>query len=54
MTMQDHGGSGKKGGLSLITDLIVNTLSDTAALLSLQSYTQTVPGSPLTRVILVE
>lgn len=54
MTMQDHGGSGKKGGLTLITDLIVNTFSDTAALLSLQSYTQTVPGSPLTKVTLVE
>jgi putative Tad-like protein involved in Flp pilus assembly len=54
MTMQDHGGSGKKGGLSLTTDLIVNTLSDTSALLNLTSLTQTVPGSPLTRVTLVE
>ena len=55
MTMQDHGGSGKKGGLTLVTDLIVNTLSDTSALLNLSSYTQQNPGaSPLTKVTLVE
>lgn len=54
MTLQDHGGSGKKGGLTLITDLIVNQLSDTAALITIQSYSLTVPGSPLSTVTLVE
>jgi hypothetical protein len=54
MTLQDHGGSGKKGGLVLTTDLIVSTLSDTAALITIQSYSLTVPGSPLTTITLVE
>ncbi len=54
MTLQDHGGSGKKGGLILTTDLIVNTLSDTAALITITSYSLTVPGSPLTTITLVE
>jgi len=55
MTLQDHGGSGKKGGLVLNTDLIVGTLSDTAADISINSFSQTNPGSSqLTRVTLVE
>jgi Flp pilus assembly protein TadG len=54
MTLQDGGGSGKKGGLSLTTNLIVKTLSDTAAELTITSYSQTVPGSPLSKVVLVE
>jgi hypothetical protein len=55
MTLQDHGGSGKKGGLVLNLDLIVNTLSDTAADISISSFSQTNPGaSPLTKVALVE
>lgn len=55
MTLQDHGGSGGKGGLVLNTDLIVNTLSDTAADITINSFSQTNPGlSQLTRVTLVE
>jgi hypothetical protein len=54
MTLQDHGGSGKKGGLNLITDLIVNQLKDTAALITITSYSLTVPGSPLSTITLVE
>jgi hypothetical protein len=54
MTLQDHGGSGKKGGLILNTDLIVKTLSDTAADITINSFSQTTGASQLTRVTLVE
>ncbi|WP_263365941.1 pilus assembly protein TadG-related protein [Edaphobacter bradus] len=53
-TLQDNGGH-TTGGLQLVTDLIVNTLSDTASMLSLTSYTQSCGcNSPLTKVALVE
>jgi Flp pilus assembly protein TadG len=55
MTLQDHGGSGKKGGLILNTDLIVKVLNDTAADITINSYSQSNPGlSLLTRVSLIE
>jgi hypothetical protein len=51
--LHDSGGD-KKGGLQLTTDLIVGTLNDQTATLSLTSYSKTVAGSPLTTVALVE
>jgi hypothetical protein len=53
LALHDSGGD-KGGGLQLITDLIVGTLNDQTATLSLTSYSKTVPGSPLTSVALVE
>jgi Flp pilus assembly protein TadG len=51
--LQDSGG-GKGGGLSLTTNLIVGTLVDKTATLTITSYSQTVTTSPLTKVTLVE
>jgi hypothetical protein len=51
--LQDSGGD-KSGGLSLTTNLIVNTLVDKTATLKITSYSQTVATSPLTKVALVE
>jgi hypothetical protein len=51
--LQDSGGD-KSGGLTLITDLIVGKLFDKTATLSIQSYSQSTSGSPLTKVALVE
>jgi Flp pilus assembly protein TadG len=49
-----HDSGGGSSGLSLITDLIVKTLDDQTASVNISSYSQTVPGSPLTKVSLVE
>jgi hypothetical protein len=49
-----HDSGGGSSGLSLITDLIVKTLDDQTASLNITSYSQSVPGSPLTKVTLVE
>jgi hypothetical protein len=52
--LNDSGGD-NSGGITLITDLIVGTLEDKTAVLSIQSYSQTNPGiTPLTTVKLVE
>jgi hypothetical protein len=51
--LQDSGGD-TSGGINLITDLVVGTLFDKTASLSITSYSQTTAGSPLTRVALVE
>jgi len=51
--MNDSGGD-KNGGIALTTDLIVGTLFDKTATLSLQSYSLTHPTSPLVKVALVE
>jgi hypothetical protein len=51
--LQDSGGD-KSGGLTLITDLIVGQLFDKTATLTINSYSQSTAGSPLTRVTLVE
>jgi hypothetical protein len=51
--LQDSGGD-KSGGLTLITDLIVGSLFDKTATLTINSYSQSTSGSPLTRVTLVE
>ena len=55
MVLQDSGGD-QNGGLSLVTDLIVNTLYDKTADLTVTSYTQTAGAnvSPLTNPTLVE
>ena len=53
LELHDSGGD-KSGGLQLITDLIVGTLYDQTATLSIQSYSQTEGYSPLTKVALVE
>lgn len=53
LELHDSGGD-QSGGLQLITDLIVNTLYDQTATLNITSYSQTTPGSPLTRVALAE
>lgn len=53
LELQDSGGD-KSGGLQLITDLIVGTLYDQTATLSITSYSQTNGNSPLTKVALVE
>jgi Flp pilus assembly protein TadG len=49
-----HDSGGGASGLSLITDLIVNTFDDQTGSLNMTSYSQTTPGSPLTKVMLVE
>jgi len=52
--LQDSGGD-KSGGLTLITDLIVGSLFDKTATLSIQSYSQSNPGTtPLSKIALVE
>jgi Flp pilus assembly protein TadG len=51
--LQDSGGD-KSGGLTLITDLIVGSLFDKTATLSITSYSQSTSGSPITKVALVE
>jgi hypothetical protein len=51
--LQDSGGD-KSGGLTLDTDLIVGSLFDKTATLTINSYSQSTSGSPLTRVTLVE
>ena len=53
LELHDSGGD-KVGGLQLITDLIVGTLYDQTATLSITNYSSTVTTSPLTRVALVE
>lgn len=53
MILNDSGGD-KNGGLSLITDLIVNTLFDKTATLTVTSYSHSVKTSPLVKVALVE
>ena len=53
LVLHDSGGD-KRGGLVLTTDLIVNTLDDQTATLSITNYSQTVSNSPLTKVALVE
>lgn len=53
LELHDSGGD-TSGGLQLITDLIVNTLYDQTATLSITSYSQTVGNSPLTKIALVE
>lgn len=52
LTLQNS--SGNNGALQLITDLIVNTLNDQVASLTITNYSQTVNNSPLTKVALVE
>jgi hypothetical protein len=49
-----HDSGGGTSGLSLITDLIVGTFFDQTGSLNLTSYSATTPGSPLTKVTLVE
>ncbi|GGA61243.1 hypothetical protein GCM10011507_10910 [Edaphobacter acidisoli] len=51
--LQDSGGD-KNDGVSMTTDLIVNTMYDKTTTLNIQSYTQSTPTSPLTKVTLVE
>jgi hypothetical protein len=52
--LQDSGGD-KSGGLTLITDLIVGSLFDKTATLTIQSYSQTNPTTtPLSKIALVE
>ena len=53
MYLHDSGGD-KNGGLQFITDLVVNTLDDNTATLTMTSYSGTVNDSPLSRVGLVE
>lgn len=53
MELHDSGGD-KNGGLQLVVDLIVNTLYDQTATLSITSYTQSGNPSPLTSIKLVE
>lgn len=53
MELHDSGGD-KNGGLQLITDLIVGTLYDQTATLTITSYSQTNGNSPLTSIALVE
>lgn len=53
LEIHDSGGD-KNGGLQLITDLIVNTLYDQTANLTITSYSQTTPTSPLKFPTLVE
>lgn len=53
LVLHDSGGD-TSGGLQLITDLIVGTLYDQTATLSITSYSQTVGNSPLTTIALVE
>ena len=51
--LQDSGGD-KNGGVTMVTDLIVNTMYDKTTTLNINSYTQATPTSPLTKVTLVE
>jgi Flp pilus assembly protein TadG len=52
--LQDSGGD-KSGGLQLTSDLIINTLFDKTATLTINSYSQTYPTStPLKSITLVE
>ncbi|MGB8477541.1 MAG: pilus assembly protein TadG-related protein [Acidobacteriaceae bacterium] len=51
--LQDSGGD-KNGGLQLITDLIVGSLYNQTAQLTITNYSTTVSTSPLTKVALVE
>lgn len=52
--LNDSGGD-NKGGITLITDLIVGTMEDKTANLTIQSYSQSNSGTtPLTKVVLVE
>lgn len=51
--LQDSGGD-SKGGVTLITDLIVNTMFDKTTAVTINSYTQSTSTSPLTKVSLVE
>jgi Flp pilus assembly protein TadG len=52
LMLQNTGGGA--AGLQLTTDLIVNTLNDQVASLTITNYSQTVNNSPLTKVALVE
>ncbi len=51
--LQDSGGD-KSGGLTLTTDLVVNTIYDKTATMTVTSYSQTTPTSPLKASTLVE
>jgi Flp pilus assembly protein TadG len=51
--LHDSGGD-KSGGITLITDLIVGTLNDQTANLTITNYSDTVGNSPLTKTALVE
>jgi hypothetical protein len=51
--LQDSGGD-KNGGLQLITDLIVGSIDNQTAKLTITNYSSTVSHSPLTKVALVE
>ena len=51
--LHDSGGD-KSGGITLITDLIVGTLNDQTADLTITNYSDTVGNSPLTKIALVE
>jgi hypothetical protein len=51
--LHDSGGD-KSGGISLITDLIVGTLDDQTADLTITNYSDTAGTSPLTKIALVE
>ncbi len=53
LELHDSGGD-KNGGLQLITDLIVGTLYDQTATLSITNYSATTGTSPLTKIALVE
>ncbi|MDR3776764.1 MAG: pilus assembly protein TadG-related protein [Terracidiphilus sp.] len=53
MVLNDSGGD-KNGGLAFTTDLIVNTLYDKTATLTIASYSNTASNSPLTKPTLVE
>jgi Flp pilus assembly protein TadG len=52
--LHDSGGGSCPGALLLTTDLIVGTLDDQTGSVCITSYSQTTPGSPLTKVMLVE
>lgn len=53
LELHDSGGD-TSGGLQLITDLIVGTLYDQTATLSITNYSNTVSNPPLTSIALVE
>ena len=54
LSLQDNGAK-NKGGLVLITDLIVGSIQSGPSPITIQSYSQTNPGiTPLTRIALVE
>jgi hypothetical protein len=52
--LHDSGGGSCPTALLLTTDLIVGTLDDQTGSICITSYSQTTPGSPLTKVMLVE